>query len=436
MSGTPGKFGIQARLIELDSLRVFNGAPVSGKLDDVMTLGATMAAQVGSRLVDEEGASIKAVRREALPPSAFEKYVRGLLAEDPAARIGFLKDAVRLHPSFPAAIFELGRAYHVAREYRLSLEWLDRVGVSAPDYLEARFLQGLNAYHTGDYDAAAGIFANLPADHATLMNLGAALARKRDPAAAVDAWRRASALDPLVSDTFFNLGYTSLVQGDIGNAIRHLERFLKLEGRDAEAWFVLGRAYERGGRPEDAQRAIAEAGRFSPRVERWSAQFPADLERLSTAVPLAVRRHGVDTVWAEQRLARRAASQRQNLASWLSMVAREVDGAFYGVAIRQIQEILTLFPKSAEAHELLARVYELQREYPLAIRELQTAVSIEPSAGSYVTLARIYRTTNQTDRASEAVSQALQLNPGDPVASSLKAELERATAPRPARRRQ
>jgi tetratricopeptide (TPR) repeat protein len=292
----------------------------------------------------------------------------------------------------------------------------------------------LNAFHIGDYDAAAGIFDSLPPHHATLMNLGAALSRKRDPAAAVAAWRRASDSDPLVSDTFFNLGHASLLQGDVAGAIRYLERFLKLEARDGETLFILGRAYERAGRAEDAQRAIAEGVRLSPRVERWLTEIPGDLERLATEVPPEIRRHGFNPVWTEQRKARRAAGQNPNLASWLSVAARQIETEFYGAAIREIREILTLFPRSAEAHELLARVYELQREYPLAIRELQTVVSLEPSVGSYVTLARMYRVTNQTERASEAVNQALKLDPGNPVASGLKVELERAV-PRPARGR-
>jgi tetratricopeptide (TPR) repeat protein/TolB-like protein len=433
MSGGGADFSIQARLIDLDGLRVFDGARTSGKLDDVPTLASTLAGQLSSKIAGEGGAGQSP--RALPPPSAFEKYIRGLLSEDPAVRIAYLKDAVRLHPEYRQAIFELGRTYHAAREYRLSRQWFDRVGADWPEYQEARFLQGVNAYHLGDYDAAATIFASLPARHGTLMNLGAALSRKRDPAAAVSAWRRAAELDGLISDTFFNLGYVSLTAGDIGGAIRYLEQFRKLEGRDGEALFILGRSYERAGRAEDGQREITAATRLSPRVERWSAQIPGDLERLSNEVPPTIRRPGLpNNIWSDRRLARRAASQ--NLASLLSTVSRQIDTEFYGAAIRQVQEILTLFPKSAEAHETLARVYELQREYPLAIRELQSAVSIEPSVGSYVTLARIYRTINQADQASEAVDRALKLDPGNPLASGLKVELERAAVPRPARRTQ
>ncbi|HEX4998052.1 MAG TPA: tetratricopeptide repeat protein [Terriglobia bacterium] len=431
MSGKPADFGAQARMINLEALDVSDGSRVSGKLDDVMQLGSTLAAGVGRKLTRESTAPASSAAPGLPSPSAFEKFVRGLLSEDPANRVRLLKDAVRLHSEYSAAIFALGRTYHATHDYATSRQWLERVGVGDPDYLEARYLQGLNAYYSGDYESAVSIFANLPPHHDTFMNLGAALARAGDPAAAVAAWRRAADLDPMVSDTFFNLGYLSLTQGDSGGAIRYLEQFFKLEGRDAEAMFILGKAYDRAGRPEEAQRTVAEALRLSPRLERWNAQLPDGLERLSSEFP-RVLVPGARTVWSASRLERRAASQDVN--ALLAAASKLIDTTFYGAATRQLKEILSLFPKSAETHEMLAHIYDLQRDYAGAIRELQASVSLEPSANAYVKLARIYRAANQPDRAFSAANEALTLDPRNPAALTLKTDLERAQTARPARR--
>jgi TolB-like protein len=142
LSGTPADFGVQARLIDLAALNAFDEATVAGKLDGVMTLVRSLSGNIAGKLAP--AGAVEPPLPKAPPPSAFEKYVRGLLSEDPARRIAFLKEAVRLDPGYPDAIFELGRAYHEARDYKVSREWIDKIAAVSPNYSDARFLQGLN----------------------------------------------------------------------------------------------------------------------------------------------------------------------------------------------------------------------------------------------------------------------------------------------------
>jgi tetratricopeptide (TPR) repeat protein len=267
-----------------------------------------------------------------------------------------------------------------------------------------------------------------------LTNLGAALSRKGNAAEAVSVWRKAAELDPLSANAWFNLGYGSLVESNLGGAIRAFEQGLKMKGRDAEALYLLARAYERAGRAVEAQRLTADALRLSPRVERWSGRLPAEVERLAAVPGTSHRPSAVppENLWSAQRLERRAASQ--DLQLWLQAVGLQVAAESFGEAIRQLREVAVVFPASAQPHEMLARIYEQQRNNALAVRELEAAARLDPSTPYLLALARAYRISGQPARALAAAEQVLKIDPGQPAASAMKKELEPAIAPRPARR--
>ena len=93
-------------------------------------------------------------------------------------------------------------------------------------------------------------------------------------------------------------------------AASRLTQFLRSHGRDAEALFLLGQTYERLGRTKDSQRAVAQATRLSPRLEKWVGQPLPNFARLRTQYNATELRMPFDTtIWNEARLARKAAAQ-------------------------------------------------------------------------------------------------------------------------------
>jgi tetratricopeptide (TPR) repeat protein len=159
-----------------------------------------------------------------------------------------------------------------------------------------------------------------------------------------------------MSDAFFDMGYASYVKGDLDAAAKNLSDSLKLRGRDSEALFLLGRTYEKQGRTEDSQKLIAQAARLSSRVERWITQPLPKLERFPTTTTF--RSH--DEVWNDQRLAGRV--RGQDLATWLDMIQTDVDSYLFGDALREIHDVLRVFPDSMEAKALAK---EIQRQQNL-----------------------------------------------------------------------
>jgi tetratricopeptide (TPR) repeat protein len=190
--------------------------------------------------------------------------------------------------------------------------------------------------------------------HDVLINLGAAFSRRGDLLSALAAWQRATTLEPLTSEAFFNLGYGGYLRGDSERAEKNLVESLRLRGRDSEALFLLGRTYEKQGRLDDSRRLIAQASRLSQRVERWQNTPLPRLERLVTATTF--RSH--DDVWNDRRLARRA--RGQDLSAWLELVQADIDSYLYGGALRKLQDVMKVFPESSEARLLMNEVDRLR----------------------------------------------------------------------------
>jgi len=344
--GNADDFHIAARLVDMEAGSSIE-LKADGKLQDVIPLTTTLAWNLLKKIVPGTASpESDYTARPPTPRSAFENYVRALLNQDFQKRIELLQNAVRLHPQYGPALFQLGRTYHLQRDFSSSNELLQKLPQSTPERRQVLFLTGLNYFNLGDFARAVSTFQQLPQTHDVLLNLGAALSRKGDSGGAISAWKRAAAMEPLANDAFFNIGYAGFLRGDLETAEKNLTESLKLHGRDSEALFLLGRTYERQGKPEESRRLIAQASRLSQRVERWQTQPMPRLERFPASTTF--RSH--DDVWNDQRLARRTRSQ--DLMSWLESIQVMIDSYQFGDALREIKALVRLFPDSVEARSL------------------------------------------------------------------------------------
>jgi tetratricopeptide (TPR) repeat protein len=428
ISGTHDDFRIRARVLDLSNNQFKSDVEVAGKLEDLIPLAAKLSSLLVKTLAPGSTApEADYTSRPPIPPSAFEAYVRSLLTADPQRRMQLLQDAIRLHPQYASAMYQLGRIYHFDMNVNAAGPLLEKIAAGTPVYLQARFTLGLNYYYAGNYAKAAAVFSALPPIYEDLLNLGAALAAQGDANGALQAWKRAADREPLRPEAPFNIGLVAFTKDQLDLAAQSLEQFFKLQGRDSEALFLLGRVYEKQGRTE-SRRMIAQAIRSSPRVERWLSQPLTDNQRIATQVdPTEIRFALQTSIWNPSRLSRRALGI--DLPMWLENVQNQVDSQLYGEAQRELQDILRTFPESPDARLLVAQVYQRQRQFDLALSEYRRSIELKPSADAYVLLARLYRTMNQPAPALDAVKAALALDPGNRVAAGLQTELERAATP-------
>jgi tetratricopeptide (TPR) repeat protein/TolB-like protein len=349
-SGTADDFHILARLVDMEAGSAIE-VKAEGKLQDVIPLTMTASWQLLRKIIPGTASpESDYTARPPTPRSAFENYIRALLTQDLQKRIDLLQTAIRLHPQYGPALFQLGRVLHLQRDFNTSNQWLQKLPESAPERRQVLFMTGLNYLYIGDYPSAITTFQQLPQTYDMLLNLGAAFSRKGDDMSALSAWNRAASLDPFASDAFFNMGYVSFVKGDFAAAEKNLLESLKLRGRDSEALFLLGRTYEKDGRLQESRRLIAQAARLSQRVERWLTQPIPPLQRFAAATTF--RTH--EDVWNDQRLVRRARSL--DLPSWLEMVQADIDQYLFGDALRELRDLNKIFPDSSEARSLTAEI--------------------------------------------------------------------------------
>lgn len=349
-SGTGDDFHIVARLVDLEAGSATE-LQTGGKLQEVIPLTITLAWQILKKIVPGTASpESDYTARPPTPRSAFENYVRALLNPDLQKRADLLQTAVRLHPQYGAALFQLGRTLHLQRDFSTSNQWLQKLPESTPERRQVLFLMGLNYFYIGDYARAIAAFQQLPQTYDVLLNLGAAFSRNGDPASAATTWKRAAGLDPLGADALFDAGYVNYIKGDFAQAEKNLDETLKLRGRDSEALFLLGRTYEKQGRVEDSRRLIGLATRLSQRVERWLTRPLPSLERFVTTTTF--RTHA--DVWSDQRLARR--SRSQDLPSWLDVVQSDIDSSLFGDALRELGDLVKVFPNSSEAQLLASEI--------------------------------------------------------------------------------
>ncbi|MDP9264308.1 MAG: tetratricopeptide repeat protein, partial [Acidobacteriota bacterium] len=232
-------FTVSARLLEMSKLRMLAEVKESGPLPKLLDLESALAWDLLRQLTPDMMTSRN--QFVAAAPSvrldAFENYIRGVLATSRQEKIRYFGAALRISPSYSAALLQLGKTYYAGRDYKEAASWLARVSKADPLVREANFYLGLSLFYSGDFERAEGAFSfvasRLPLTE-VYNNLGVVSAR-RGKKTAVEYFQRAADADPTDPDYRFNLGVALLRAGDNAGATRELKEALRLRQSDGEA---------------------------------------------------------------------------------------------------------------------------------------------------------------------------------------------------------
>ena len=112
-----GELTVRARTIRLDTGRIGPELAERGPLTDIFGV----YARVARRLVPESRVSLEEMEQGHPPLTAFEVYIKGLLAEAPATRLSFLNQALKLAPAFQRARIALWHAHAAQNEHQRGL---------------------------------------------------------------------------------------------------------------------------------------------------------------------------------------------------------------------------------------------------------------------------------------------------------------------------
>jgi tetratricopeptide (TPR) repeat protein/TolB-like protein len=373
---------VRARAIRLDTGRMSPEIVERGPLPELFEV----YGRVARRIVPDSPVSTEQMEQGHPPLTAFEQYIKGVLAESPEAQVTFLTQALRLYPPFHRARVALWGVHSEASEHLAALAIVRQIPSSHRLGRQSRFLAAQSLLHLGQYQEAFNTFMSLHGDMpdpALQNNLGIVQLRRRDGASAADAvryFRDALALDGTDSDLHFNLGYAQWLSGDVPGAIGALREAVRRNPADDAAHYVLGVALQASGSSAEAAREKELARQLSSAYAEWEAKQPGSnsapdgLERLKTEidVPPSLRIEDA-VVAAEQR------DQRAVAGFHLERGRRFFEEQRDDEAIAELRRTVFLSPYDSGAHLLLGRIYLRLGRPREATDALKIAVWSDPS---------------------------------------------------------
>ncbi len=154
---------VESRVLRIDPIGLLPVVRESGPLESLMELHGKAVW----RLLAGNGrpywftlAEFSKAQRP-LRLDAFEHYIRGLLANEDAAKLRELREASRLEPAWPDPYFALGEAYLTRNDCNNALPFLAHVPKTHDRYVEALFSTGVCRLQLNQPERAEEVFTSL-----------------------------------------------------------------------------------------------------------------------------------------------------------------------------------------------------------------------------------------------------------------------------------
>ncbi len=417
---------VRARSILLDSGHISTEVVESGPLANLFDIYQRVARRVANDV--PRGSTVVPVIHP--PVAALEQYIKGLLAEAPAMKLAFLRDALRLSPSLERARIAMWTVYNELGEHQSALAVVRQVPSTHALAREAGFLASVSLLQLGRHQEAFDTLTELNrgmVDGSLLNNLGVVQLRRPPVGAtgrrAVAYFADAVAVEGGDSDLLFNLGYAYWLERDLPNAIQSLREAVRRRPTDDAAHYLLGTALQMTGNAGEGTRERELARRLSSEYAEWektqpSNTVPKGLERLRSELSVPpFRRVDTEIVAAGQRNQQELAAFHIDAGRRAYLTERDDE------AIASFRRAVYLAPYDAEAHLLLGRVYLRGGRHQEAVDELTISIWSRDSVAARLALAEAYLQTGNVAGARSELQIILGREPSNGEARRLLGRL-------------
>jgi tetratricopeptide (TPR) repeat protein len=423
---------VSARSIRMDLGRLQPDVSERGELTDLFAVFERLSGRLAPNALRPAGVS------PPPPLTAFENYIKGLLAESPVAQATFLESALREAPTFDRARLALWEVRTEQGDHAAALQAARAVPAGSALSRRAQFFAGISQIELKQYDDALGTLKGLlggdgghpEAEAAVLNNLGVLLIRRGgSPQTGTPAYylTKATDADP-DPDYMFNLGYAYASDRNNQSAIYWLREALRRDPTDADAHFVLAAALQATGSTVESGRERDLARRLSSRYEELDRRA-ADSK---AAVPPGLERMRLDpegsrALRADQTIVTAALREQRELAAFhLEQGRRLFEREQDTEALAALRRAVYLSPYEAQAHLLIGRIHLRAGRPAEAIDAFKISIWSEDRAAAHVFLAEAYLKTGDTASARAEAQRALAIDPASPDAKRLLGEIAKA----------
>jgi tetratricopeptide (TPR) repeat protein len=427
------KLKIEAHTIRVDVGRLEPAVSDQAPLTDLFA----SFRRVASRIAPDSRAPNYS---SAYPPlNAFENYIKGLIAETPAAQVKFLESAIKLFPGYDRAELALWNVRTGLADHVSALAAAKAVSSSSPLFRRARFLAGVSLLQLKRFDEAFASFKGFidevaPADKsvdisAAWNNLGVIQIRRgATPETGTPAFFLTKAADasPGDPDVLFNLGYAYMLERNTQAATYWLRESVRRDPSDADAHFALAAALQSSGSDVEAGRERELARRLSSRyeeLERRAASekmpVPKGLERVRTDPDIPA---GVGSDLAVSSSAQQ--DQRELVKFHLDRGQRLYERQADAEALSELRRAVYLSPYEAKAHLLIGRIHLRAGRPQEAVNALKISIWSEDSVAARIALADAYLRLQNPVGARAELERALALDPNSAEAKRMLGDIK------------
>ncbi|HVT72201.1 MAG TPA: tetratricopeptide repeat protein [Lacunisphaera sp.] len=258
-----------------------------------------------------------------------------------------------------------------------------------------------NALYRDPFALYQDSVAKWPESAIAQANLGQALFRRGDYAAAGERFRTAVRMNPAILSCRFNLALTLDKLGRDGEALAEYREAIRLQPRFFKARIEAGRILNRLGRPGEAVPLLEDAAAMMI--------HPAEALGLLGQAQSALRHWDKAAACFEQALAERPddAEALSNLGAALLQLGRAAE------ALPRLEQAVRLDPGLAPAHFNLGQAQRALGRPDLARASYAEAVRLDPNhADAQLNLGVALATSDELDAAREHLEAAVRLAPG------------------------
>jgi tetratricopeptide (TPR) repeat protein len=193
-------------------------------------------------------------------------------------------------------------------------------------------------------------------------------------------------------------------------ALAESERAIALEPNNADSYVMQAEVLNWAGRPDEALRMVEQAMRLNPRYP------PLYLLELGAAYSLTGR-YAEAVATLKETISRSPNFMTAHfilafsyLGQWASQ--QNADAQTLEQALAAAQRVIALNDSFSAGHGVLGAVYLWQKQYELAMVEMEQAIALEPNnATGYAGLAQVLSRVGRSEEAIEMIEQASRRKP-------------------------